>query len=165
MRATASAGADPRGLLATTGDAAALLARAVAEPDPRVAARLLLAATAADPWDGAARTALEVALERAAAVPVPAPAPVLSLHARAETTLTTAADLVADPGRLVRYAAATTADADASLVILYAGDDELARLVEMLSELGLDGDDAPDMVAHPQPVTLPAQRMLEAMAA
>jgi glycosyltransferase involved in cell wall biosynthesis len=164
VRATASADADPRGLLGATGDAAALLDRAMCESDPRLAARLLLAATAADPWDGAARTALDVALERADAMPAPAPAPVLSLQTRAQTTLATAADLVADPERLVRYAAATTADADASLVIVYAGDDELARLVELLSELGLDGDDAPDMVAHPQPATLPAQRMLEAAA-
>jgi hypothetical protein len=164
VRATAAADGDPRDLLAATGDAAALLARAVSEPDPRLAARHLLAATAADPWDGAVRTALEVALERAAAMSAPAPAPVLSLQARSDITLVTAADLIADPARLVRYATTTTAHTDASLVILYATDGDLARLVELLRELGLDGDDAPDMVAHPQPATLPAQRMLEALA-
>jgi hypothetical protein len=162
VRATAAAACDPRDLLAPTGDAAPLLARAVAEPDPRLAARHLLAATAADPWDGAVRTALELALELAAATPSPAPAPVLSLQTRSDVTLASAADLIADPQRLVRYAATTPADADASLVILYAADSDLARLVALLRELGLDGDDAPDMVAHPRPATLPAQRMLEA---
>jgi hypothetical protein len=38
-------------------------------------------------------------------------------------------------------------------------------VVELLHELELDGDDAPDMVAHPQPATVPAQRMLAALAA
>jgi hypothetical protein len=165
VRATAAADGDPRALLSATGDATALLARAVAEPDPHRATRLLLAATAADPWDGAVRTVLELALERAGAVPVPPPAPVLSLRTRREITLATAADLVADPNRVVRYATTTPADADASLVILYASDDELTRLVTLLRDLGLDGTDAADMVAHPQPATLPAQRMLAALAA
>jgi hypothetical protein len=165
VRATAAAGGNPRALAGSDGDASALLEAALGAPDAAAAARLLLAATAEDPWDGAVRTALELALERAADEPARAPAPLSALRTRASVTLAHAGELLADPAPLRAYAAATAADADATLVILYACETELSALVALMGELGLDGDDAPDMAAHPQPATAPARQMLEALAA
>jgi hypothetical protein len=165
LRATAAVGGDPRALLGDAGDAGGLLGAAIAESDPAAALRLLLAAAAEDPWNGAVRIAIELALQAAAERPVPAPSPVSALRTRPRVTLAEARDLLREPAPLREYAAANAADADATLVILYASEHELAALVTLLRDLGLDGDDAPDMVAHPRPATAPARQMLEALAA
>jgi hypothetical protein len=146
-----------RGARAAAAGAAALRAG-----DPDRAARLLLNAIGEDPWNGAARLDLEIALQQAASLPAPGATPTLTTGAR--VTLATAADLVGAPDLLTAYARDTPAGGDATLVVLYADQQELQGLAALVEQLGLDGEDAPDMVAEPAPATQPAQRLLAARA-
>jgi hypothetical protein len=142
--------------------AAAAGAAALRAGDPDRASRLLLNAIGEDPWNGAARLDLEIALQQAASLPAPGATPTLTTGAR--VTLATAADLVGAPDLLTAYARDTPAGGDATLVVLYADQQELQGLAALVEQLGLDGEDAPDMVAEPAPATQPAQRLLAARA-
>ena len=53
---------------------------------------------------------------------------------------------------------------DATLVVVYDSADELQGLAALVEQLGLDGDDSPDIAAEPAPATQPAQRLLAARA-
>jgi hypothetical protein len=143
-------------------DAAAAGAAALRAGDPDRAARLLLSALAEDPWNGAARYDLEVALQQAASFPAPgAPAP---LALRARVTLAAAVELLDAPELLESYARETGQRDDATLVVVYDAAQELQGLAALVARLGLDGDDSPDIVAQPAPATQPAQRLLAARA-
>jgi hypothetical protein len=146
-----------RGLRAAAAGAAALRAG-----DPDRAARLLLNAIGEDPWNGAARLDLEIALQQAAGLPAPGAAPALATGAR--VTVAAAADLIAAPDLLAAYARGTPAGDDATLVVVYDRADELEGLAALVERLGLDGDGSPDIAAAPAPATLPAQRLLAARA-
>jgi hypothetical protein len=137
-------------------------ATALRAGDPDRAARLLLNAIGEDPWNGAARLDLEIALQQAASLPAPGAAPPLATGAC--VTLAAAADLIAAPALLAAYARETPAGADATLVVVYDSAAELNGLATLVEQLGLDGDGSPDIVAQPAPATLPAQRLLAARA-
>lgn len=154
---TATATERERSLQAAAAGAAALRAG-----DPDRAARLLLNAIGEDPWNGAARLDLEIALQQAASLPAPGAAPALATGAR--VTVAAAADLVAAPDLLAAYARETPAGDDATLVVVYDRADELEGLAALVERLGLDGAGSPDIVAVPAPATLPAQRLLAARA-
>jgi hypothetical protein len=154
---TATAQERERGAQAASAGAAALGAG-----DPDRAARLLLNAIGEDPWNGAARLDLEIALQQAAGLPAPGPAPALAAGAR--VTLAAAGDLLAAPELLEAYARETPAGDDASLVVVYHDADEVWGLAALVERLGLDGAGSPDIVAHPAPATQPAQRLLAARA-
>jgi hypothetical protein len=130
--------------------------------DPDRAARLLLNAIADDPWNGAARLDLEIALQQAASLPAPGAAPPLTLGTR--ITLAAAADLLRAPELLESYARDTSSGDDATLVVVYADHQELQGLAALVARLGLDGDDSPDIAAEPAPATQPAQRLFAARA-
>jgi hypothetical protein len=147
---------------ARSAEAAAAGATALRAGDPDRAARLLLNAIGEDPWNGAARLDLEVALQQAASLPAPGAAPSLALGAH--VTLACAADLLRAPDLLASYARETPAGADATLVVVYDDQRELQGLAGLVAQLGLDGHGSPDIVAEPAPATLPAQRMLAARA-
>ena len=76
-----------------SAQAAAAGAAALRAGDPDRAARLLLNAIGEDPWNGAARLDLEIALQQAASLPAPGAAPMLATGTR--VTLAAAADLLA----------------------------------------------------------------------
>ncbi len=143
-------------------EAAAAGAAALRGGDPDRAVRLLLNAIGEDPWNGAARLDLEIALQQAASLPAPGAAP--ALVTGAHVTLAAAADLLAAPDLLVTYARETPAGDDATLVVVYESADDLHRLAALVEELGLDGHGSPDIVAEPAPTTQPAQRLLAARA-
>jgi hypothetical protein len=143
-------------------EAAAAGAAALRAGDPDRAARLLLNAIGEDPWNGAARLDLEIALQQAASLPAPGAAPILATGAR--LTLATAADLLATPDLLTAYARDTSAGDDATLVVVYDDADELQGLAALVEQLGLDAEGSPDIVAQPAPATQPAQRLLAARA-
>jgi SAM-dependent methyltransferase len=74
--------------------------------------------------------------------------------ARAFRTLTFAADILADPAVLRAYAEQFSGADDATLVIYAPGvdvDEAGQRLMQLVSAVGLDGADAPDMLALPTP--------------
>jgi hypothetical protein len=154
---TASAQERERGAQAAAAGAAALRAG-----DPDRAARLLLNAIGEDPWNGAARLDLEIALQQAASLPAPGAATALATGAR--VTLAAAADLLATPDLLAAYARDTQPGDDATLVVVYDGAHELEALAALVEQLGLDGEGSPDIVAEPAPATQPAQRLLAARA-
>jgi hypothetical protein len=154
---TATAQERERGVETAAAGAAALRAG-----DPDRAARLLLNAIGEDPWNGAARLDLEIALQQAASLPAPGAAPMLATGTR--VTLAAAADLLAAPDLLATYARATPAGDDATLVVVYESADELQGLATLVEELGLDGHGSHDIVAQPAPATQPAQRLLAARA-
>ncbi|HEX6743690.1 MAG TPA: glycosyltransferase [Solirubrobacteraceae bacterium] len=141
---------------------AAAGAAALRAGDPDRAARLLLNAIGDDPWNGAARLDLEIALQQAAGLPAPGAAPTLATGSR--VTLAAAADLLAAPDLLATYARETPSGDDATLVVVYESADELQRLAALVEELGLDGHGSPDIVAQPAPATQPAERLLAARA-
>ncbi|HEX6620465.1 MAG TPA: glycosyltransferase [Solirubrobacteraceae bacterium] len=143
-------------------EAAAAGAGALRAGDPDRAARLLLNAIGEDPWNGAARLDLEIALQQAASLPAPGAAPPLVTGAR--VTLAAAVDLVAAPDLLAAYARATPAGDDATLVVVYDGVDEMYGLATLVAQLGLEDDGSPDIVAVPTPATQPARRLLVARA-
>ncbi|MGZ4270934.1 MAG: glycosyltransferase [Solirubrobacteraceae bacterium] len=143
-------------------ETAAAGAAALRAGDPDRAARLLLNAIGEDPWNGAARLDLEIALQQATGLPAPGAAPTLATGAR--VTVAAAADLIAAPDLLVAYARETPAGDDATLVVVYDRADELNGLAALVERLGLDGDGSPDIVAEPAPATQPAQRLLAARA-
>jgi hypothetical protein len=170
VTAALGAGLAPSDVVTATGlerersvELAAAGAAALRAGDPDRAARLLLNAIGDDPWNGAARLDLEIALQQAAGLPAPGPAPVLATGAR--VTLAAAADLLAAPNLLATYARETPSGDDATLVVVYENADELQRLAAFVEELGLDGHGSPDIVAQPTPATQPAQRLLGARAA
>jgi len=169
VTAALGAGLAPSDVVTTTApererSAAAAVAGAAAlrTGDPDRAARLLLNAIGDDPWNGAARLDLEIALQQAASLPAPGAAPVLATGAR--VTLAAAADLLAAPDLLATYAHETPAGDDATLVVVYDGVDEMYGLATLVAQLGLEDDGSPDIVAVPTPATLPAQRLLAARA-
>jgi hypothetical protein len=143
-------------------EAAAAGAAALRAGDPDRAARLLLNAIGEDPWNGAARLDLEIALQQAASLPAPGAAAPLALRAR--VTLASAADLLQAPELLQAYAQETGQVDDATLVVVYDAPQELQGLAALVTQLGLDGEDSPDIVAEPAPATQPAQRLLAARA-
>jgi hypothetical protein len=143
-------------------ETAAAGAAALRAGDPDRAARLLLNAIGEDPWNGAARLDLEIALQQAASLPAPGAAPILATGAR--VTLAAAADLLAAPELLAAYARETPAGDDATLVVVYDDADERQGLAALVEELGLDGEGSPDIVGEPAPATQPAQRLLAARA-
>ena len=155
--ATATAQERERSVEIAAAGAAALRAG-----DPDRAARLLLNAIGEDPWNGAARLDLEIALQQAASLPAPGAAPMLATGTR--VTLAAAADLLAAPDLLATYARETPAGDDATLVVVYENADELQGLAALVEELGLDGHGSHDIVAQPAPATQPAQRLLAARA-
>jgi hypothetical protein len=154
---TATAPERERSVQAAAAGAAALRAG-----DPDRAARLLLNAIGEDPWNGAARLDLEIALQQAASLPAPGAAPALVTGAR--VTLTAAADLLAAPELLATYVRETPAGGDATLVVVYDTESELNGLAALVEQLGLDGHDSPDVAAVPAPATQPARRLLAARA-
>jgi Glycosyl transferase family 2 len=174
LRAAAGSGGAARALVAVdaAGQAAAReLGRAgiaaLEGGDPLAACRLLLGAIAEDPWDGAIRFDVERALAQAQG----APAPVLEeplctslLSAREHVTLAWTADLVADPGLLEGYVRVVDGSDPATLVALTCCGEDVAALVRLVSDLGLEGEQAADMVAIAEPGTLPARRLLGARA-
>jgi glycosyltransferase involved in cell wall biosynthesis len=138
---------------------------ALAEGDPLRASRLLLGALAEDPWDGAVRFDLERALGQAQGTPAVQPEETLSgLTTRQHLTLAWAGELVADRQLLASYAGAVDGSQDATLLVLTRSGDELRALVEIVGELGLEGEGAADVVAITEPDTLPARRLLAARA-
>ena len=170
VTAALGAGLAPSDVVTATGqerersvELAAAGAAALRAGDPDRAARLLLNAIGDDPWNGAARLDLEIALQQAASLPAPGAAPALATGAR--VTLAAAADLVAAPDLLTTYARETPAGADATLVVIYDGADELSGLSALVEQLGLEGELSPDIAAAPIPATQPAQRLLAARAA
>jgi hypothetical protein len=141
---------------------AAAGAAALRGGDPDRAARLLLNAIGEDPWNGAARLDLAIALQQAAGLPAPGAAPILATGMR--VTLAAASDLLAAPDLLATYARETPAGDDATLVVVYENADELQGLAALVEQLGLDGHGSPDIVAQPAPATQPAKRLLAARA-
>jgi hypothetical protein len=141
---------------------AAAGAAALRGGDPDRAARLLLNAIGEDPWNGAARLDLAIALQQAAGLPAPGAAPILATGMR--VTLAAASDLLAAPDLLATYARETPAGDDATLVVVYENADELQGLAALVEKLGLDGHGSPDIVAQPAPATQPAKRLLAARA-
>jgi hypothetical protein len=141
---------------------AAAGAAALRGGDPDRAARLLLNAIGEDPWNGAARLDLAIALQQAAGLPAPGAAPILATGMR--VTLAAASDLLAAPDLLATYARETPAGDDATLVVVYENADELQGLAALVEQLGLDGHGSPDIVAQPAPATQPATRLLAARA-
>jgi glycosyltransferase involved in cell wall biosynthesis len=173
MRADVDAGGGARALVAVD-DAGRAAARelgaaglaALAGGDPLGASRLLLGALAEDPWDGAIRFDLELALGQAQAAPAPAlEDPLCMLSAREQVTLAWTGELVADRQLLESYVAAVDGSAPATLVALTRRGDDVGALIELVAELGLDGGGAADIVALAEPSTLPARRLLQARAA
>jgi hypothetical protein len=170
VRAALGAGEAPSDVVGVTDEeraraaaAAGRGAAALRAGDPDGAVRLLMRALGEDPWNGAARYDLQVALQQAASCPAPGVAEPLALRAR--VTLATAAQIMREPQLLASYAARTAAGDDATLLVTYEDRAELAELAGLIGRLGLDGEDSPDIVAQPAPATTPAARLLRAQAA
>jgi glycosyltransferase involved in cell wall biosynthesis len=170
--AAAATTAQARELAAVT-DAQAAAARRHAHAGARAlraghadtAARRLLQALGEDPWDGAARLDLELALRALGDAPAAAPQPlVATLPLRARVTLAWAGALLAAPDHLRGYTASVDAQDDATLLILTRSDQELEALVGLVDALGLDADGGADLLAQPVPVTRPARLLLAARA-
>jgi hypothetical protein len=126
--------------------------------DDHEALRHIVAALALNPYDQDARREMGTITGRllAAAETAHESAPKAAAEgrvdgARAFATLADAAELAERPELLAAYGAAFTADDDATLVITL-GDDaaELERLQDAIATAGLDGDDAPDLLAVPR---------------
>lgn len=100
-------------------------------------------ALALDPWNAEAQSELQSLLS-----------PPSIDGVRSFSALAFADELVAAPEMLSAYAATFGADADATLVILGEGD-QFDALGETLATAGLDGDDAPDMLAVPREDGMP----------
>jgi glycosyltransferase involved in cell wall biosynthesis len=169
VRAALGAGDPPSDVLTVTEDerargalAAEQGAAALRAGDPDRATRLLMRALGEDPFNGAARYDLQVALHQAEGFLAPGAAEPLAL--RTHVTLVSADALVREPDLLAAYAARTTAHDDATLLVTYGDAAQLAELAALVERLGIDGDDSPDIVAQPSPATTPARRLLEARA-
>jgi glycosyltransferase involved in cell wall biosynthesis len=125
---------------------------ALAAVDPERALFSIVRALAADPLSSDARVLLaRVAPGAEAGVPPvpPALAPP-TLEARSFMVIADADDLVAAPETLTSYARWFSADDDATLVIAATGwsEERLAtELPALVERAGLDGHDAPDMLA------------------
>jgi hypothetical protein len=121
--------------------------------DPERALFCIVRALASDPLSPDARSLLaRVAPGAEAGVPAVAPEPAPALDTRSFVVVADADDLVAAPDALSAYGRWFSADADATLVIAAAGwtDQRLAaELPALVERAGLDGDDAPDMLALP----------------
>jgi hypothetical protein len=171
-RAALAAGGSARGLVqvdeSERGLALELAAAgngALADGDPLGASRLLLRAIAEDPWDGALRFDLERALAGALGAPSASPEePLCVLAARERMTLAWSRELVGEPRLLEAYAAVTDGSDPATLVVLTRSGEDLGALVSVVGELGLEGDDAADIVVIAEPRTLPARHLLAARA-
>jgi glycosyltransferase involved in cell wall biosynthesis len=172
LRGALDAGGSVRELV-EVDDRAAAAARALgdagvaalAEGDPLRASRLLLAALAEDPWEGAIRLDLERALGQAQALPAVAlEDPLCRLALGEPLTLAWAAELAADPQLLEAYAAAADGGQEATLLVLTRSGADLEALVELVRGLDLEGEGAADILAIAEPGTLPARRLLSARA-
>jgi len=128
------------------------------------AARRLMRALAEDPWDGAARIDLELALRAAAERPGGTAAPATALSARRAVTLAWAPEIIHRAELLRDYAAGVDGGSDATLVVLTTSDAELTPLMDLVSSLGLDTPGAADLLAYPAPSTTPARRLIAARA-
>jgi glycosyltransferase involved in cell wall biosynthesis len=138
---------------------------ALAEGDPLGGARLLLAALAENPWDGALRFDLERALAQALTLPAPPlEDPLSELAVREWLTLAWAEELAARPRLLEAYVGAVDGTQAATLLVLTRSGADLQALVELVRELGLEGEGAADIVAIAEPGTLPAARLLSGRA-
>jgi hypothetical protein len=139
--------------------------RARRDGRPAEAARLLLGALGADPWDAATGIELQLALAAAddATAAEPAP-PFASLPVRTDVTVATAAELLAEPELLAAYARTVTAEDDATLVVLTTDAAEQDRIEARAIELGLASPSSPDVLLQPAPTTQAAARFLAARA-
>jgi hypothetical protein len=90
-----------------------------------------------------------VALAPGSPVPAAALAAEAGTELRSELVVVGLEDVLADRAMLRAYADRTAADADRTLVIWAPNGDALVQeaLLPLVVELGLDGDDAPDMLA------------------
>jgi glycosyl transferase family 2 len=166
VRATADADGDVRVLVAIADDEyvrgrdrAAAGVAALRAGDVPGAARLFLHALAENPWDGAARVALELTLQRPAPAPNTEPS-WLALPTRASTTVAWAAELDQRPALLERYGSLVGGDDDATLVVLVGPGEDMRALIDLVTRFGLADDDAADVLAHPGPATTPAAAYL-----
>lgn len=139
-------------------------AAALRAGDPDRAARLLLRALAEDPWDGAARIDVELALRAAEPLARATSEPLCALPARRRVTLARVDGLLTHPELLQAYAENVDGDDDATLVVLTRSELDVPLLVELVARCGLGGEAAADLLAQPEPRTLPAQRLLGARA-
>lgn len=138
---------------------------ALATGDPLGASRLLLAALAENPWDGAIRFDLERALGQAQALPAqPLEDPLCRLAVGERLTLAWAAELATHPQLLEAYAGAVDGSQEATLLVLTRSGADLEALVDLVRDLGLEGEGAADIVAIAEPGTLPARRLLSGRA-
>jgi hypothetical protein len=71
---------------------------------------------------------------------------------------------VADPALLEAYVGVVDGSDPATLVALTRSGEDVDALVALVADLGLDGDDAADIVAIAEPGTLPARLLLAARA-
>jgi hypothetical protein len=143
-------------------------ARPAALPEPGPGAprsRALLRSLAQDPLDGSLLTDLGLALlqERSFAPRTPPPA-VSTLVARRNVTVAALDEIVGRPGLLHAFAAQTTGDLDASLVILASPESDLRALATLFqSDPALRSDEL-EAVVIATPVTPPAWAWIAARA-
>jgi hypothetical protein len=174
LRAAVAAGSSSARDLAPVEEEAKARARtigetavgALGEGDALGASRMLLRALAEDPWDGALRFDLERALAEAQEIPAAAAVedPLCMLAAREHITLAWATELIGDRRLLEAYVGAVDGTDPATLVVLTRPDEDLGGLVALVANLGLEGEDAAEIVAIAEPRTLPARRLLAARA-
>ena len=126
---------------------------AIAAGRPEAALFHVAAALAADPLSPDARALLaRVAPGAEAGVPAVEPAPAPEIDTRDFVVVADADALVERPGVLAAYGRWFSAADDATLVILasdWPPERLVAELPPLVSRSGLDGDDAPDMLAVP----------------
>ena len=171
LRAAVAAGSSSARGLAPVEEEAKRTARAIGESavgaldegDALKASHMLLRALAEDPWDGALRFDLERALAAAQGTPATAVEdPICMLVAREHITLAWAAELIGDRRLLESYVGAVDGNDPATLVVLTRPEGDLGGLVALVADLGLEGEDAAEIVAIAEPRTLPARRLLAA---
>jgi len=155
-----------RGILDVDATAAtAALAAAFAHPVGLERCNALLRAVAADPFDGATGTDLEIAIMEATlslrGLRAPAP-PLIALEAGPRLTLGWFDELVKQPRLLHAFAAATLTDEGASLAILTVPGTDLSPLIAAVEADPVLSDDRCDLQIVAEPRTLPAQRLLAA---
>ena len=125
---------------ALAGAAVAAAARGASDAE-RVASLAL--ALAHDPLHGPAR----VPLVNAGVLTATEAAHMAAPPARSQLTVVNASEAIADPALLAGYGRRFGPDDDATLLIALADDKELEPLRHAVAAAGLDGDDAPDMLA------------------
>jgi hypothetical protein len=145
------------------------VARQVAEADRRTVHEVLglteadraAAAAAMAAGDPVRAFALDPAHQDARAALGLACAPPPHLDVRARVTIALASDVLADPGMLDEYLAATGPRDDATLVLYAPGGDVQALVAALAARIpALSDDDGPDVLVHALPASLPAERAL-----